>query len=121
MGRLSQRLTDLWRRTRLTRPRIDRVARCEARHEVPTSIARHTLVVVGAVSSPKWAVFECPCGRGHQLMVSLVPSHPRHWSLTCAGERPSLFPSVDFKHAHGRCHFWLTDGRVRFVRGGARA
>ena len=115
MGRLANLLTDAWRRRRLTEPRIDVLVRCEARHEIPKSMPRHTLFVVGGPKNPKWAVFECPCGGGHEIMLSLVPTHPRHWRLLDRQDGPSLHPSVNYGHDGGRCHFWLADGRVRFT------
>jgi hypothetical protein len=120
MGRLASCLTDAWRRRALSRPRIDRVVRCESQHEVPGSIPRHTLVVVGSEQTPKWAIFECPCGSGHRIMVSLVPTHRSHWHLEHTSAAPSLFPSVNSHDSHGRCHFWLRDGRVDFTRDSLR-
>lgn len=115
MGRLADRLTDAWRRWHLTEPRIDRVVGCESRHEIPESIPRHTMFVVGAQHNPKWAVFECPCGAGHQIMLSLVAAHARHWRLQATHDGPTLYPSVNYAHSRGRCHFWLAEGRVRFT------
>lgn len=120
MGSIADRLTDLWRRQAFVHPRFDRVVRYERQHQVPDSIPRHTVAVVGSEEVPKWAIFECPCGTGHRIMVSLVSSHTRHWRLKTASERPSLYPSVNFHDAQGRCHFWLRDGRVDFTRDSIR-
>ncbi|MGI9112850.1 MAG: DUF6527 family protein [Gaiellaceae bacterium] len=60
-------------------------------------------------------MFECPCGRGHRLAVSLQQSHRPSWRLGLGKDGPSLFPSID-SVADRRCHFWLRDGRVRWVR-----
>jgi hypothetical protein len=80
--------------------------------DVPDSLDRHTVAVV--VEPATWAVFECPCGHGHRLMVRLRP-HDRmsHWSL--AGDPPTLHPSIDSTIGGRRCHFWLQGGRVRWV------
>jgi len=67
MGRLANRLTDWWRRRQLSAPRIDSVMCFEMQHEAPTSIPRHTLILIGTEQHPKWAVFECPCGTGHKI------------------------------------------------------
>ncbi|WP_322921659.1 DUF6527 family protein [Nocardioides renjunii] len=63
----------------------------------------------------KWVVLECPCGRGHVLELNLAhPSRPEWSVFTNDGKEPSLSPSVDFK-GERRCHFWLREGRVRWV------
>ena len=120
MGRLVNRLTDWWRRRQISAPRIDSVMRFEMQHEAPASIPRHALILIGTEQHPKWAAFECPCGTGHKIMVSLVPTHPRNWRLELANGRPTLLPSIDYSDEHGRCHFWLRDGRIEFTRDSIR-
>lgn len=114
------RAIDLWRRLRLTHPRIDTVVYIESPMDVPEDIDRQTLVVVGNREFQKWAMLECPCGRGHRLAVSLQRSHRPSWRLSFDDGGPSLFPSID-SVADRRCHFWLRDGRVRWVRRFRRA
>lgn len=82
--------------------------------DVPESIPRRTLAIVG--DPPVWAVFECPCGRGHRIMVRTAP-HPRiaHWSLYRGTAGPTLWPSIESVSDFGRCHFWLTDGQASWV------
>jgi hypothetical protein len=120
MGRLADRTKDLWRRQALTRPRLDRLVRFESQQEVPCSIPRDTVVVVGTERTPKWAIFECPCGTGHRIMVTLLDNQARHWRLETSTDRLSLYPSVNFHDAQGRCHFWLQDGHVDFTRDSVR-
>lgn len=105
---------DLWRRLRLTRPRIDEVVYVESPTDVPEDIGRHTLVVVGTPAYQKWAMLECPCGHGHRLAVSLQRSHETYWRLVLDDGQPSLVPSID-SLADRRCHFVLRNGRVRWV------
>jgi hypothetical protein len=109
------RLTDVWRRFRLTPPRIKHVSYVDEPADVPDEVQRQTLVVIGGPAYAKWAVFECPCGRGHRLMLSLQRGHRPCWRLNLDGRGPSLSPSVD-SVARWRCHFWLRDGRVHWVR-----
>lgn len=104
---------DWWRRRRWTRPRIDRILCVATMDEVPDPIPRHVLAVVRTPDQLKWAVFECPCGFGHQIMVNLDRRHKSAWSLTHT-KPPSLHPSVDFL-GQRRCHFWLRGGRVSWV------
>jgi len=114
------RTIDLWRRLRLTRPRIDTVVYVESPADVPDDIDRQTLIVVGNRDFQKWAMLECPCGRGHRLAVSLQPGHRPSWRLTFDERGPSLCPSID-SVARQRCHFLLRNGRVRWVRRLCRA
>ena len=107
--------TDFWRRLRLTRPRIDNVSYIASPTDAPDDIDRHTLIVVGNERFQKWALLECPCGRGHRLTVSLQRSHRPSWRLAIGARGPSLLPSIDSRGAW-RCHFWLRDGRVRWAR-----
>jgi hypothetical protein len=106
---------DLWRRLRLTRPRINNITYVASPTDAPDDIDRHTLIVVGNEQFQKWAMLECPCGRGHRLTVSLQLSHKPSWRFTIGADGPSLFPSIDSR-ALRRCHFWLRGGRVRWLR-----
>lgn len=107
--------TDTWRRLRLGRPRLDVVAFYETRVDVPDELDRNVVAIVGAPERPKWAVFECPCGRGHQLLVDLQHSHKRHWQIALGSRGPTVHPSIDSRTTF-RCHFWLGEGRVWWVR-----
>jgi hypothetical protein len=82
---------------------------------VPDLLDRHTIAVCGPPEAPKWAAFECPCGHGHRIVLNLQPEHRPRWRLSLIGQRPSLRPSVDSR-LDLRCHFWLTGGRVHWVK-----
>lgn len=58
----------------------------------------------------QWVAFDCPCGRGHQQML---PTGAGGWRRDERRGRITLEPSIDDR-VHG-CHFWLRDGRVRWV------
>jgi hypothetical protein len=105
------RVIDRWRRTRLTRPKINRAVFYESRADVPNEVPRHVLAIVGSAAQPKWALFECPCGRSHQLVVNLNTNRKPYWRLKMESDGPSLWPSVDSVSPY-RCHFWLRGGRV---------
>jgi len=108
------RLIDWWRRRRWSSPRLWKVEHFASNSGVPESIARRTLVVVG--DPPVWAMFECPCGSGHRIMVRLKPhDQVTMWTLSGGPEAPTLWPSVDSVLPERRCHFWLRGGRVRWV------
>jgi hypothetical protein len=112
-GELAGRLTDWWRRQRLGRPKVTRVQQYRSHADVPERIPRRVLAVVGTPAA--WAMFECPCGQGHRIMVRIRPhATGAHWELTRDG-RPSLRPSIDSQHPGRRCHFWLRKGRVHWI------
>lgn len=68
---MRNRLIDWWRRRRLGAPRIDEVEVYHSQSDLPESLSRHQLALVGSPQRPKWLAFECPCGEGHRLQVNL--------------------------------------------------
>jgi hypothetical protein len=88
------------------------------RADLPPRLHPGRLYLVGRPA--KWAVFRCPCGTGHQVDLNLMHAGNARWSVTVDSEhRPSVRPSVDVR-AENRCHFWLTDGQVRWCADSAR-
>jgi hypothetical protein len=106
-------LSDLWRRLFPGSPRIDQLAVYPTQGSLPDDLDRHELALVGSsFGAAKWAVFECPCGTGHRIMVPLNHRTGSSWRVSTTAGRPSLRPSVDSLDDGRRCHFWLRDGRV---------
>jgi hypothetical protein len=86
----------------------------ESADEAPARLPRNGAVLVGSTMYPKWIVFDCPCRRGHRIMLNLDHSRKPTWSTTLTG-RLTVSPSVD-AHEHGRrCHYFIRDGRVQWV------
>lgn len=58
-----------------------------------------------------WAVFDCPCGTGHRLVVNLARSNRPFWEISVRKNKASLWPSLWLK---GFCdgHFWIRNSRV---------
>lgn len=105
---------DWWRRHRWTQPRYTRVRTYESRTDVPRKLPRRTLAIISG--RPGWVILECPCGTGHErieLLMSPRAGHPS-WRLTTDDNGPTIHPSVDYVDGR-RCHFWVRDGRVRWV------
>jgi hypothetical protein len=86
----------------------------ESMAAIPVVLPRHMIAVVKTPNQFKWAVFECPCGHGHRLMLNLDKRHEPTWTLAQA-DPPSLRPSID-SQGQRRCHFWLREGYVNWVR-----
>jgi hypothetical protein len=105
-----------WRRLHLGRPALADIHFVESPTDVPERLFSSDFVVVGTRERARWAIFDCPCGRGHRLMLSLQRSHRPHWRLELGPRGPSLWPSVDSVSRY-RCHFWLREGHVHWVHG----
>jgi alpha-D-ribose 1-methylphosphonate 5-phosphate C-P lyase len=82
--------------------------------DVPTRIRTRHAVVVGSSIHSKWLVFDCPCRRGHRVVLNLDASHYPMWQITA--EYPlTVRPSVDEVSRFGRCHYIIRDGLVKWV------
>jgi hypothetical protein len=67
------------------------------------------------VSAPKWAVLNCPCQRGHRVILDLHPKHSPRWRVIVMRDGfPTIRPSIDV-HEKIRCHYVVTGGRVWWV------
>lgn len=104
-----------WRRLRLTRPRYAKVRWLDTVGDIPTRMNARSVYVVSQSDSPKWAAFECPCGRGHRITLTTQRSHEPHWTLTFNADGASLRPSIDRIDGRVRCHFFLKAGRVTWA------
>jgi len=73
-------------------------------------------VVVAKEDDELWcAGMLCPCGCGEVLELALIAEARPRWSIRVDRRgRPSLSPSV-WRRTGCRSHFWLRDGRVRWV------
>ncbi len=90
------------------------VAVVEAADDVPRRLPRRGAVLIGSVSRPKWVAFDCPCGRGHRILLNTDKSRRPHWSVSLDGPL-SITPSIDSVYAMHRCHYFVRDGKVRWV------
>ena len=85
--------------------------------EVPVHIEQHGIYLVASDGRLKWAVFDCPCMRGHRIMLNLDRARKPTWTLVMRRSEATLFPSVDIQSEVGRCHFFVRDGRIEWARG----
>lgn len=96
-----------WRRWRV-------VAHVTAGDEIPDRIPRRGVVLVGHATHATWAAFDCPCGRGHRLMLNLDSARSPRWRIVSL--RPlSIRPSVDDVTSERRCHFVVRQGRIAWA------
>lgn len=116
LARSKSALIRAYRRTRNSRAksRIKKVIRVTDRAELPDDLNPRCIYVLGA-TTPKWALLDCPCGRGHTVELNLANPARARWKVSAnnAGH-PSIHPSIDYQ-GQPRCHYWLRDGRIRWV------
>lgn len=87
------------------------VMRVDDADEVPTKIPRNAVVLVGRDRFHKWLVFDCPCRRGHRVMLNLDSSRLPHWRITNV-KKLTVTPSIDWHGKGASCHYFIRNGRV---------
>lgn len=94
--------------------RINQVVVLADRSGLPEHLDTQCLYVLGE-ATPKWALLDCPCGRGHTIELNLANPARTRWRVkTNNTGQPSVHPSIDYR-GNPRCHYWLRDGRVHWV------
>jgi hypothetical protein len=96
-----------WRKWRV-------VVTVEAADEIPRRLPKHGAALVLRAGRPTWIAFECPCKRGHQIMVNLDKARSPKWELTNRSPL-TLAPSINDAAGGRRCHFFVRKGRIRWV------
>jgi hypothetical protein len=86
------------------------VHRVSSMSAIPADIARD-IYLVEKGRRRAWAVFNCPCGRGHRLVVNLSTSRRPHWTVSVRKGLASMWPSLWLKQ-QCRSHFWIRRNRV---------
>ncbi len=82
--------------------------------DVPDVLPRRTAFLVAKNQCNQWLVFDCPCPARHRVMLNLDFQTKPVWRLI--EERPlTLYPSVDERTKHGRCHYLINKGKVVWV------
>jgi hypothetical protein len=98
----------------VTRRRLVIGATVDAADLVPPWLPRRAGVLVGG-GTHGWMAFDCPCNRGHRLLINLTSTRRPAWRLTGTHRAPTLYPSVDVINDGHRCHFWIRQGRVEWA------
>lgn len=96
--------------------RWELAATVEAADEVPDQIPKRGVVLVGTQTHPRWLAFDCPCGTGHRIMLNTDRSRYPCWTVRHLSPM-TVWPSIDDVTEKRRCHFWIHDGKTRWVRG----
>jgi hypothetical protein len=81
--------------------------------EVPNKLPRNGAVLVGSASQLKWIVFDCPCRRGHRIMLNTDPHRRPTWQVADgSNKRLTITPSVDYQGDDLHCHYFIRGGKV---------
>jgi hypothetical protein len=93
--------------------RVTRVRYYREHSDLPEVPRANELAIAGTPDFPKWALLDCPCGKGHTILMPLSSTANPRWGVTTRGDRPTIYPSIDRnRDACVRCHFWIRDGAV---------
>ncbi len=105
------------RRARIYTGAVDRVVYYQEYSDLPEQPAPNELAIAGTRGRPKWALIDCPCGRGHTILLTLSTNDMPHWTVGLDDKSlPSLSPSVDRNRGKpDRCHFWLRHGKIQWT------
>lgn len=103
--RMIDRLLELlgWRRWTVT-------ARYADLDDVPDRLGSRDIALITAPERTKWIIFDCPCRRGHRIMLNADRSRKPFWTLH-ASEPATINPSIDFRGGR-RCHYSIRNGRT---------
>ncbi len=88
----------------------------ESADEIPQKLPRNGAVLVGTRTYPKWIAFDCPCRSGHRILLNADKARRPYWSVTTQGNL-TIYPSIDYRDANGRCHFFIRNGRITWAYG----
>lgn len=109
-----KKLLSLWRSLALLWRQWGIVGYVGSADEVPEELPLKGIILVGAEAKPTWAALDCPCRRGHRLMVNLDGSRRPAWAIDSI--KPlTIRPSIDDITSDRRCHFVIRRGRIRWA------
>lgn len=91
------------------------VGEAESADEVPDRLPRNGVALVRDTDRVKWIVFDCPCRTGHRIMLNTDAVRKPSWSLNEI--KPlTISPSIDFRSANMRCHYFIRNGRIVWAK-----
>lgn len=83
--------------------------------DIPKKPEQYKVYILGGKKSPFLSVIRCPCGCGELLHMNLLNSRDPCWELfTDVNGYVTFKPSL-WKKTGCKSHFYLTNGKVRWV------
>jgi hypothetical protein len=79
--------------------------------EIPDQLPRNAAVLVGSHRFNKWIGFDCPCRKGHRIVLNLDGARSPSWQVS-QGNRLTISPSVDYHDDKKRCHYFVRGGKI---------
>ncbi|MFC4859458.1 DUF6527 family protein [Actinophytocola glycyrrhizae] len=86
----------------------------EAADEIPRKLIPRTVVVVRVGDRRTWIAFDCPRHHNERVMLNLSTRRRPCWRIE-QEPKLTLYPSVDAYHSGQRCHFWVRQGKPKWV------
>lgn len=83
--------------------------------ELPDSLDKNNIYILGEKEYLWYAVMLCPCGCGEKIHTSLLKDDNPHWTLTKHEDgNVTLSPSV-WRTKGCKSHFFLRNGNIEWV------
>jgi hypothetical protein len=80
--------------------------------DVPGRLPRNGGVIVESMGKRKWLVFDCPCRKGHRILLNIFADKAGpHWRIVSDASL-TVSPSVDVAHGDQRCHYFIRRGKI---------
>jgi len=94
------------------------VGTVEDADDVPVRLPHAGAVIVSSQGYSKWIAFDCPCRRGHRIMLNIDKARNPHWQVFQTGDRVlSIAPSVDYRGSPTlRCHYFVRNGLISWTK-----
>ncbi|WP_409996299.1 DUF6527 family protein [Rhizobium leguminosarum] len=91
------------------------VGESDSADEIPDRLPRNGVALVGDTEWAKWIVFDCPCRKGHRIMLNADPGRKPCWTLNQT-KPVTISPSIDFRDSQRRCHYFIRSGRILWAK-----
>jgi hypothetical protein len=93
------------------------VGRVESADEIPDRLPRNGAVIVVSGGLIKWIGFDCPCRKGHRVLLNTDPGRRPAWTVSTSPTGTlSIVPSIDFHEGQRRCHYFVRNGRIIWAK-----
>jgi hypothetical protein len=89
----------------------------ESADDIPEKLPRNAAVMVASAGLSKWIAFDCPCRRGHRILLNTDPGRRPAWRVAQSSkEGLSIWPSVDYDDGRRRCHYFVRAGKIAWAK-----
>ncbi|NNT71571.1 hypothetical protein HKT18_05000 [Flavobacterium sp. IMCC34852] len=83
--------------------------------DIPELISDKTIFIVQDGNAPELLAFKCPCGCNADIVLNLLEDASPCWSYEIMdGNTIDIYPSI-WRKAGCKSHFFVTNGKIRWV------